>query len=318
MRIFILSSGEYGSKIVNGIATHGFASNIVGIHEFPSKNDLPEFIDDISEYIPKNVPEADLLIAVGLFGDINMVIPEVVEKSGAKSVIAPIYHPQQLPIGLQNEIKSELYNKVDENITIVFPKPFCGLEPMGDEFIDKFTEVFGKPKFEIKTDTESEEIDEKNIITSIKVLRGSPCGSSWFIAENINGISVKDAEFEANNKLHNFPCVASMATDNITGDTLLHLASYKTKEAIKRALGFTYKVAIVDQETCEGLEECDNACLNSCPNVLTGVETIYHGVDGKAIIDPASCGVCEICIHECPYGAIEVYEKKIPVEKDEK
>lgn len=316
MRIFILSSGEYGSKIVNGIATHGFAKNIVGIHEFPSKDDLPEFIDDLNEYIPENIPKSDLLIAVGLFGDINMVIPDIVKESGAKSVIAPIYHPQQLPLGLQNEIKSELDSKLDKKIKIVFPKPFCGLIPMGDEFIDKFTENFGKPEFEIKTDDEYEGLDEYSNITSINVLRGAPCGSTWFIAENINGILVKDAEFEANNKLHNFPCVASMATDNITGDTILHLASYKTKEAIKRALGFTWKVVKVDQETCEGFEECDNACLNSCPNVLTNIETIYYNEYEKAIIDPATCGVCEICIRECPYGAIEVYEEKTPIEKN--
>ncbi|RBQ24328.1 Thymidylate synthase [Candidatus Methanobinarius endosymbioticus] len=315
MRIFILSSGEYGSKIVNGIATYGFASNIVGIHEFPSKDDLPEFIDDVSSYIPENIPESDLIIAVGLFGDINMVIPDVVKESGAKSVIAPIYHPQQLPLGLQNEIKTELDSKLDEKITIIFPKPFCGLTPIGDEFIDKFTEKFGKPEFEIKTDSESREIEGNNNITFINVLRGAPCGSTWFIVENINGISVKDAEFEANNKLHNFPCVASMANDNITGDTILHLASYKTKEAIKRALGYTWKVAQIDQETCEGYAECDNACLNSCPNVLTGVETIEYNDEGKAMIDPASCGVCEICVHECPNGAIEIYEEKIPIKK---
>ncbi|MEA4957665.1 hypothetical protein SDC9_08627 [bioreactor metagenome] len=312
MRIFILSSGEYGSKIVNGIATHGFAPNIVGIHEFPSKDDLPEFIDDISGYIPENIPDSDLIIAVGLYGDINMVIPEVVQKSGAQSVIAPIYHPKQLPIGLQNEIKGEL----SENKTIIFPKPFCGLTPIGDKYIDKFAEIFGKPKFEIKTDSETDETDLNSTISSINVIRGAPCGSSWFIAENLKGISVKDAEFEANNKLHNFPCVASMASDNITGDTVLHIASYRTKEAIKRALGFTCKVPIVDSEVCEGLEECENVCLNCCPNVLTGVNTIYHDENGKAVIDPASCGVCEICIRECPYGAIEVYEKKVNVDKD--
>lgn len=66
----------------------------------------------------------------------------------------------------------------------------------------------------------------------------------------------------------------------------------------------------------EGFEECENACLNSCPNVLTGVDTIYYNEEGKAVIDPVSCGVCEICIHECPYGAIEVYEKRVNIKKD--
>jgi len=305
MKIFILSSGKYGSKIVNGIANNGFAEEIVGIHEFPAKKELPQFIDDIGEYVPENIPETDLIIATGIHGDVNMVIPEIVKKSGAKSVIVPIYHPQQVPIGLQNEIKRSL----DEKIAIVFPKPFCSLLPIGDEFIDEFTTIFGKPKFKIDAD---------DIIKSVEVLRGAPCGSSWYVAENIIGIPVDEAEFEANNKLHNFPCSASMSTDNATGDTILHLASYKTKEAIKRTLGFTDRAAIVDMEVCEGVEVCGNLCLNACPNVLEGDNTIYLNEDGIACIDPGSCGVCEICIKECPYGAIEIYEERIPVEKDSK
>ncbi|MDR2967099.1 MAG: thymidylate synthase [Methanobacteriaceae archaeon] len=305
MKIFILSSGEYGSKIVNGIANNGFAGKIIGMHEFPPSEELPEFIEDISEYIPENIPKADLIIAVGIHGDVNMVIPEVVEKSNAKSVIVPIYHPQQVPIGLQNEIKKSL----DEEIAIVFPKPFCSLLPIGDKFIDEFTTVFGKPKFEIQTD---------KVVKSVKVLRGAPCGSSWYIAENIIGTPVDDAEFEANNKLHNFPCSSSMNIDNATGDTILHLASYRMKEAIKRTLGFTNRAAVVDEEICEGSGGCEHFCLNSCPNVLSGTNTISLKTDGKAYIDPGSCGVCEICIKECPYGVIEVYEEKISVEKDSK
>lgn len=307
MRIFILSSGEYGSKIVNGIANYGLAGDIVGIHEFPSKDELPEFMDDVSEYIPETIPEADLIIAAGTHGDINMVIPEIVSKSGAQSIIVPIYHPQQVPHGLQKEIKDSL----DSKTTIVFPKPFCSLVPIGDQYIDEFARLFGKPKFKININEDSKSIE------NIEVIRGAPCGSTWFIAENLSGIPIKEAEFEANNKLHNFPCVASMASDNITGDTVLHLASYKTKEAIKRALGVTYKSALVDEEVCEGLKECDNVCLNSCPNVLTGDNTIYLAENGKAEIDPASCGLCEICIKECPYGAIEVYEKEIQINKED-
>ena len=35
IKIFILSSGDYGSRIINNIANRGFASDIVGLHEFP-------------------------------------------------------------------------------------------------------------------------------------------------------------------------------------------------------------------------------------------------------------------------------------------
>jgi NAD-dependent dihydropyrimidine dehydrogenase PreA subunit len=302
MRIFIISGEEYGAKIVNGIANHGFASNIVGIHEFSSHGDLPDFIDDVSEYVPEKIPKADLLIATGIHGDINLTIPEIVEKSGIKSVIAPINHPKQIPLGLQSEIKDLLL----DNVKIIFPKPFCSLLPIGDKYIDKFAEKFGKPELNIG-------FNDK--INSVEVIRGAPCGSTWFIAENLKGIPIDEAEFVTANKFHNFPCSASMATDPLIKDAILHLAGYKAREATKRALGFTNKSVMVDVETCEGLEECDNICIDSCPNVLTGDHTIYYDKNGKARIDPGSCGVCEICIKECPYGSIEVYEERIQVHK---
>lgn len=301
MRILMLSSGEYGSRIVNTIASHGFAQYIVGIHEFP--DDLPEFLDDVDEYVPKNLPDADLLISVGLFGDINLVIPEIISNTGVKSAIVPIHDPKQIPMGLQSEIEN-LINDKDSEVKIVFPKPFCALAPMGDEFIDQFAETFGKPELEIDAD---------NTINSINVLRGAPCGSTWYIAEKLIGLPIEDAEFEAGNKFHNYPCLASMSTDPMIGDTIMHLAGYKTKEAVKRALGFALKSAVVDSEVCVGGEDCDYLCISSCPNVKAGDETIVIDNNGKAKIDPASCGVCEICVKECPYGVIEIFEEKINI-----
>ncbi len=304
MRIIILSSGEYGSRIVNTIASHGFASYIVGMYEFP--DDLPEFLDEVEEYIPENLPEADLLISVGLFGDINLVIPEIISQTGVKSAIIPIHDPKQIPSGLQNEIEDMIKNASNE-VNIVFPKPFCSLIPNGDEFIDQFAEIFGKPKLEIDAD---------NIIKSINVIRGAPCGSTWYIAEKLIGLPVEEAEFESGNKFHNYPCLASMSTDPMVGDTIMHLAGYKTKEAVKRALGFALKSAVVDKEVCSGGEDCDYLCLAACPNVRAGDDTIFIEDTGKAEVDPASCGVCEICLKECPYGVIEIFEEKIKVKPD--
>ena len=76
MNIYILTCGKYGSRIVNNIAKI-FSSNIVGIHEVPE--DLPEFIEDVTGYMPDNLPAADLVIAVGLNGDINLLAPLVAE-----------------------------------------------------------------------------------------------------------------------------------------------------------------------------------------------------------------------------------------------
>ena len=296
MKLYIISSGKYGSRIVNSLAEMGLASSMVGLEELPE--DLPEFIDDFSSYTPKNIPQADLILAVGLYGDINMVVPLIANQSGAKSVIIPIHDPKQVPPGLQMEIEESA-----PDVKMVFPKPFCSLEPVGDQFIDEFASQFGKPLLEIESD---------GLVKKVKVIRTAPCGSTRYIAENIEGFPAQEAELEAGNKLHNYPCNASMTTDPVVGDTILHLAGYQTKEAVKRALGFAMRSAVVDHETCEA-DECQHECIKHCPQVQIGMDTVTLNEDQQAVIDPASCGCCEICINECPYGSIEMEEKKFPL-----
>lgn len=287
MRIYVLSSGKYGSRVLNNLAEHGMASNIVGMEEFGE--DLPLFIDDFQEYIPQSLPAADLILAVGLSGDINMIVPEVARKTGAKSAIIPIYSPEQMPPGLQQEITESAHD-----IRIVFPKPFCSLEPVGDAPIDEFASHFGKPVLFIKSD---------KFIKKVKVLRGAPCGSTNYIAKGLWSMPVEDAEYEATHKLHNYPCNASTTTDPMVGDTSMHLASYQIKEAIKRGLGFAVKSAVVDEDKCD-ISQCQEECHKVCPQVLMGLDTII--INEKAVIDPATCGYCEICVRECPLDAIEI------------
>ncbi|MGF7119241.1 DUF166 family protein [Methanobacterium oryzae] len=292
IRIFILTSGNYGSRIINTLAKMGFASSIVRIHEV--EENLPEFIDDIEEYIPTNLPEADLILSLGLYGDINMIIPDVAKETGALSIIVPIHDPKQIPIGLQKEIENEVGNK-----KIVFPKPFCALKPVGDKYIDTFAEVFGKPELEIKAD---------ELIRNIEVKRGAPCGSTWYVAEKLENVPVDDAEFEAGGRYHNYPCLASMSVDPQIGDTILHLAGYKIKEAVKKELGFASKSAVVDEELCQGGENCAHICFKECPLVKTGDKTIIIKEDKKIEINPKTCGYCGICVQKCPFGAIEIEE----------
>jgi hypothetical protein len=297
MKLYIISSGKYGSRIINSLAEMGLASSMVGLEELPE--DLPEFIDDFEGYIPKNIPRADLILAVGLFGDINMIVPLIAEKSGAKSVIIPHHDPAQVPPGLQSEIIESA-----PDVKIVFPKPFCTLEPVGDQFIDEFCQEFGKPEMEIESD---------GLVKKVTVTRTAPCGSTNYIAEHIEGIPADEVELEAGNKLHNYPCNASMATDPVVGDTILHLAGYQVKETVRRALGFGMKSAVVDHDTCEA-SECQHECIKHCPQVQIGLDTVTLNENEQAVIDPASCGCCEICIKECPYGSIEMEERKFTIE----
>lgn len=297
MRLYLLISGRYGSRVVNNLAERGMAGDIVGIEEFPE--DLPDFLDEVTSYVPQNMPSADLVIAVGLSGDINLVVPEVARKTGASSAIIPVYDPQQMPPGLQQEIQEKA-----PHVNIIFSKPFCSLQATGDPYIDEFASKFGKPQLVIEAD---------QYIKKVEVLRGAPCGSTNYIAKGLWSTPSKEAELVASHKLHNYPCNASMATDPVVGDTILHLAGYQVKEAVRRALGFSMKSAVVDPETCEA-DECQHECIKHCPQVQIGIDTVTLNEDEQAVIDPASCGCCEICIQECPYGSIELEERKFELE----
>ena len=49
--------------------------------------------------------------------------------------------------------------------------------------------------------------------------------------------------------------------------------------------------------------------------VKVGVDTILIGEDHKAVIDPASCGCCEQCLDECPYGSIEIVKQRFDLKE---
>lgn len=268
-----------------------FASNIVSVYEFPEN--LPEYIEDISEYVPKNLPKCDLLILTGLFGDINLVSCPVAKDTGAKSVIIESHHPKQLPSGIRSEILQNL-----PDVKIVFPKPFCSLKPVNDTYIDEFTEYFGAPEIEIT--------GEKNI-KSVIVKRNAPCGSTKYIAENLTGYDLTEAELESGNKLHNYPCLASMDVDSEIGDTILHLAGYKIKEAVKKSLQFSNTILKVNTN-CKGVE-CGFKCYKICPVVKMG-ENAVEIKNKVPEINYIYCGLCMKCVHACPYKAIDVSEFK--------
>lgn len=310
MKIYILSSGKYGKRIVNNLATT-LSSEMVGIHEV--EEDLPEFIEDLTPYIPENLPESDLVIAVGLKGDINLIVLEVARKTGAKSVIISINDHTNLPPGLRKEIEEDALD-----INVVFAKPFCSLKPTGDQYIDEFTQNFGKPELEIEFDQLTGNQDEEigaELIKKVTVKRDAPCGCTAFVSQELEGVPVTEAEFIAAEKFHNYPCLASMAKDSELNDAILHVAGYQIREAVKKALSFTCKSAMVDEECCMGGDGCEHLCLGVCPQVNAGNGTIIIQADGKAYIDPASCGSCQLCIRECPYGCIEIVEEKMDLEK---
>ena len=191
----------------------------------PSK--LPAFIEEPEKLLPKNPPLCDIILTVGLHHDILAATPALAKKTGAKAVIAPMENRAWCPRGLRRQLEDTL---AETGVECAVPKPFCSLEESGKPVIDSFIRRYrvGKPRVEVKT--------SGNRVTDVQVLRSAPCGSTWYVAQQIKWTRIADLEDTVAVAHHSFPCTASMDVDPEIGEPILHVAGYAIREAMKQAV----------------------------------------------------------------------------------
>jgi hypothetical protein len=179
---------------------YSFVRNVRAAIQLPDTSDLPGFIDKPEEYMPKKLPKADICLASGLHKDLLLELPQHIKKAG-------------------------------------IPKPFCTLEPEKYKpTIARFiaeTKV-GRPLLEISTT----KIGNDEVIEYAAVIRSAPCGSTWYIARKLTGVSTKkDALYDAIAKAHHsYPCTATMVTDPETKEPILHIGGFTIREEVEKAL----------------------------------------------------------------------------------
>lgn len=202
-----------------------FSADIEGV--FQVEANLPAFIDDPETYLPQSLGSADLLVAIGIHVDLLLGIPKLVESSRVKGVIVPIEHKDWCPPAVRSQLREELGRL---GVETAFPKPFCALEKTGGKIIDAFVDRYmvGRPMLEVEL--------ERDIIREVRVLRSAPCGSTWYIAQQIRRKPIEGLEDVISRAHHSYPCTASMEVDRELGDTILHKAGYIIREEVFKAV----------------------------------------------------------------------------------
>ncbi|MBM3119051.1 MAG: thymidylate synthase [Chloroflexi bacterium] len=225
MHILIAIQGHYGQRIADNVRKYGPADWKVHTFAFPAE--LPAIIDDASEFLPKELPEADLLISLGEHPGVAQMIPDMVKKSGAKAVIAPADNRVWLPPGLAKQIKRKLESM---SVDMVYPVPFCSLAEKDSQnpHIREFAKYFGRPEVDIELD--------KDRIKRVSVIRGAPCGCSPYVADGLVGVWDRDAVEKAGLLHHQYPCLSTMVMDQEFEDTLMHRGGLMTKLAVEKAI----------------------------------------------------------------------------------
>lgn len=213
---------------------YSFVRNVRAAIQLPDPTELPTFIDNPEEYMPHKLPKADICLASGLHKDLLLELPQHIKKVGIRALIAPIEDWQEVPMG----IKKQLTEKCMElGLECSFPKPFCTLEPEKDKpTIARFIEEtkVGRPLLEIST----MKIGKDEVIEYAAVRRSAPCGSTWYIARKLMGVSTeKDILYDAIAKAHHsYPCTATMVTDPETKEPILHIGGFTIREEVEKAI----------------------------------------------------------------------------------
>jgi hypothetical protein len=224
MRILAVISGDYGRRHVENIRDHGPADWEVEVWEAPAV--LPPIVDYPEDFVPRSLPQADLILAVGEHRGIAELIPEVARVTGARAVIAPVDREEWLPRGLARQLCGWL---ADLGVACVTPKPFCSLTEKhynlrrhrvayDDPLIAAFARHFGQPDLRVSVDP------QRRTIAEVEVVRDACCGCARFVAAGLTGLSADEAEQEAGLLHHHYPCLAGMAKDPDFNDTLMHVS----------------------------------------------------------------------------------------------
>ena len=233
MRILGVITGEYGERHLSNVRLH--APKEWTIEHWRAPTQYPIVIDYPDEYVPADLPPADLILSFPEVAAVAELIPDVVRLTGASAVIAAVDNESWLPRGLARQLRGWLEKM---GVVCATPKPLGWLTetdygvarrqrmPYENPLISEFARYFGQPNLQLSVDPDSK------TITEVEVLRDAVCGCARFVAEQLVGLSADEAEEKAGLQHHHYPCLASMGIDVDFGDTLMHISGNVLKDNV--------------------------------------------------------------------------------------
>jgi len=223
IRILLFQRGMYGERVVETIKKYGKKIQISKI--FKIHKDLPDIIEEPETYIPNEIfKDIDLIISYSLHADLSQYIVEQAKNNGIKAVIMPGEDPTFSQLGARRQ----LFEIAGDEVAIFGPEVTCALKPVQEnEIIKIFCSELGHPEFKVET--------KEGKICEVDVIRGAPCGATWYVAKEIIGESIKEAPRKAA-LLTQYYCRASRGYDIIGGEGKIHKAGKITMKAFEKAI----------------------------------------------------------------------------------
>ncbi|NJD58448.1 MAG: hypothetical protein FIA98_03495, partial [Anaerolineae bacterium] len=214
MRILALINSDYGTRHVTNITQH--APPHWTINQWRAPVFFPLVIDYPEEFIPSDLPPADLILSFAEHKGVAELIPDIAKMTEAQAVIAAVDNENCLPRGLARQLRGWLEKM---GVACATPKPLCSLTESDygvtrrqrlehhSPLIAEFAHYFGKPEFSIIVDP------QPRTDKSVEVKWDAVCGGARFVAQKLVGLSGDVAEYVAGMAHHHYPCLASMGKD---------------------------------------------------------------------------------------------------------
>ena len=218
LSIGVVTRGKYGMRLLDTIIRYtDFTSASVSIPII-----LPKFIDDPAllvngQGLNEEVLGLDLIITYSLHPDITPEIVLRAARAGSEAVLIPGGRSRAGDPGQLRRI-SEQYN-----IKLVIEDICCEIRDDTNITINEFNSILGSPLLEVR-------VDDK-MISNVRVIRGAPCGSTWWMAEQLKGVLVDEAPAKAGLLIQQYPCRAIRGT--LGG---IHRSAQLHKKAVEDAI----------------------------------------------------------------------------------
>lgn len=210
MKVGVILRKKYGKRAVEQI------SKKFEVVTFKLPDELPELIDEPEEiFIPDEIFESDIILSYALHPDVNY---EIIRRAEGK--VKAVILPGGAKSGSRNQLK-ELGEK--HGVKIIWEDVCCATPYIDDPEISEFFEEFGLPEFDIEV--------ENGMVKDIRVKRSAICGSSYFVAEKIKGLSINEAPTKAGYFTQIYPCFASRGIEG-----KIHRAAHIHKRQVERAI----------------------------------------------------------------------------------
>ena len=192
-----------------------YRDSIKAVVDFPAA--LPYLLEKPETYVPSDLPQHDVLLAICIHEQILIEILKVCSQWGTSGVVAPIEAPDWISPAARRKASAVCER---QNTEISFPRPFCAFRPPAGGVLAEFRESFhiGAPEVALTFDGDT--------IAGAEVRIGAACGATHYIARWLRGRRTDDdIKYDViARRLHSYPCTASMEWDDEVGETLLHVS----------------------------------------------------------------------------------------------